>query len=120
MSENPVVRDERVIPVLPDAAVKLFGFCRRSGRIVCGAGQVLASVTGRRPPFVVVIASDASDRTEKQIYDKCSFRDVKLVRTVLTGAELAHLLGKDGVVMAAGATDSAIAAQIIRHIPADE
>ena len=119
MSENPEVKS-RVIPVLPENAVRLLGFCRRSGRIVCGAGQVLASVTGKRPPFVVVIASDASDRTEKQIYDKCSYRGVKLARTDMTGAELAQLLGKDGVVMAAGATDSAIATQMIRHIPSEE
>ena len=119
MSENPEVK-VRAIPTLPENAVKLLGFCRRSGRIVCGAGQVLAAVTGKRPPSVVVIASDASDRTEKQIYDKCSYRDVRLARTGLTGEELAHLLGKDGVVMAAGATDSAIAAQIIRHIPDGE
>ncbi len=114
MSETSEMVRERSIPMMPDKALKLLGFCRRSGKIVCGAGQVLATVTGKRPPSVAVIASDASDRTEKQLFDKCSYRGVKLLRTTVGGEELAHLLGKNGVVMAAAATDPGIAAQIIR------
>jgi len=106
--------ENRIIPLLPDGGLKLLGFCRRSGKIVCGAGQVLAAVTGKRPPSVVVIASDASTRTEKQIYDKCSFREVKLYRTAATGEEMAHLFGKSSVVMAVGATDPGIGGQIVR------
>ena len=113
MTDKPQIND-KTIPVMPDGAMKLLGFCRRSGKIVCGASQVLTTITGKRPPFVVVIASDASQRTEKQLSDKCSFRDVKLYRANATGEQLAQLLGKSGVVMAAGATDSGIAAQIIR------
>ena len=111
--------ESRDIPYLPESGVKLLGFCRRCGKIVCGAGQVLAAVTGKRPPEVVVIASDASDRTEKQLYDKCSYRAVTITRTSYTGEELAHLLGKEGVVMAAGATDPGIARQIIRQLPSE-
>lgn len=109
----------RNIPLMPDAAVKLLGFCRRSGRLVCGAGQVLAAVSGKRPPNVVVLASDASERTAKQIFDKCSYRSVKLYRVNVTGDELARLFGKSSVVMAAGATDPGIAAQIIRLSDSD-
>ena len=113
MTENPQING-RNIPVLPESAAKLLGFCRRSGKLVCGAGQVLAAVSGKRPPMVVVIASDASERTEKQIYDKCSYRKVKLFRIAATGEEMAHLFGKSSVVMAAGATDPGIASQIIK------
>lgn len=104
---------ECAIPQIPDSAMKLLGFCRRSGRIVCGAGQVLSAMTGKHPPMVVVIASDASDRTVKQLRDKCSFRNIKLARASCTGEEFAALLGKSGVVMAAGATDTGIAARMI-------
>ncbi len=104
----------RSIPVMPESAVKLLGFCRRSGKMVLGASQVLTTVSGKRPPNVVVIASDASERTEKQLFDKCSFRGIKLYRAAVTGEGLAHLLGKIGVVMAVGATDPGIATQIIR------
>ncbi len=102
------------IKIIPDSALKLLGFCRRSGKMVCGAGQVLASVSGKRPPLVVVMASDASERTKKQLSDKCSYRGVRLTAATIGGEELAKLLGKTGAVMAAGATDPAIAAQIIR------
>ena len=102
------------IPVMPESAMKLLGFCRRSGKLICGAGQVLAAVTGKRAPGVVVIASDASERTTKQLFDKCSYKGVKLYRANATGEEMAHLFGKSSVVMAAGATDPGIASQIIR------
>lgn len=114
MSDASSTAADRTIPTLPDKALALLGFCRRNGKIVCGAGQVLAAVTGKRPPYVVVIASDASARTQKQLIDKCSYRGIKLVRASSDGEKLAHFLGKCGVVMAAGATDPAIARQIIR------
>ena len=113
MTEKPQI-NERNIPLMPESALKLLGFCRRSGKLVCGAGQVLTVIAGKRPPSVVVVASDASERTEKQIYDKCSFREIKLFRAPATGEEMAHLFGKSSVVMAAGATDPGIAAQIIK------
>ena len=116
MRESGDVSRDRHIPHLPEKGLKLLGFCRRSGKIVCGASQVLAAVTGKRPPIVAVIASDASERTKKQLFDKCSFRDVMLARADVTGEELARLLGKTGAVMAAGATDPAIGAQICRLI----
>ncbi len=114
MNESPEnIRDRRV-RILPENALKLFGFCRRSGKLVCGAGQVIASLTGKRPPCAVVIASDASERTRKQLAGKCSYRGVMLAETAATGEKLAHILGKTGVVMAAGAADPTIGKEIIR------
>lgn len=120
MRENGDSVRDRHIPHLPEKGLKLLGFCRRSGKIVCGASQVLATVTGKRPPIVAVIASDASERTAKQLFDKCSYRDVVLAKADVTGEELARLLGKTGAVMAAGATDPAIGAQICRLIKKSE
>ena len=120
MSDSSETKERPRIAPLPEKGLKLLGFCRRSGKIVCGAGQVLAAVTGKRPPTVVVIASDASERTEKQIFDKCSYRGICLARADATGEEMAHMLGKSGVVMAAGATDPAIGTQILRLIKDSE
>ena len=114
MSDNSEFSSVRHIPDLPEAGLKLLGFCRRSGKLVMGAGQVLSQITGKRPPAVAVIAADASERTEKHLYDKCSYRNIILARASVTGEEMAHLLGKSGVVMACGVGDSGIAAQIIR------
>ena len=116
MSDSGDVRLDREIAGLPEGALKLLGFCRRSGRIVCGAGQVLSAVSGKRPPGMVVIASDASYRTVKQVCDKCDYRGIKVARTSLTGGELARLLGKTGCLMAVGSADPAISAQIVRML----
>lgn len=116
VSENGDMLPLRRIPDLPEKGLKLLGFCRRSGRIVCGASQVIAAISGKRPPKVAIIASDASERTEKQLYDKCSYRGVALARAGVSGEELAHLLGKTGAIMAVGATDADIGAQMLRLI----
>lgn len=102
------------LPETTEQAVKLLGFAARSRRIVCGAGQVIAQITSRTPPTVAVIASDASERTLKQLTDKCRSHGVRAVRTKLTGAELADLLGKGGATMAAAPTDQSIASEIVR------
>lgn len=105
---------------LPDGAMKLLGFCRRSGKLICGVGQVMAAVTGKRPPAVAVLAADASERTEKQLSDKCSYYGVRLYRAEVSGEELAHVFGKSGTVMAVGAADDGIAKQIIRMVESSE
>lgn len=102
------------LPLVPEEALRLLGFCRRSGRVVIGASQVLAAVTGKKPPLIVIVAADASDRTKKQLRDKCSYRGVPVAASRKDGGELARLLGKDGTVMAAGATDAALGGQMIR------
>lgn len=105
---------------LPDGAIKLLGFCRRSGKLICGVGQVMAAVTGKRPPAVAVIAADASERTQKQLSDKCSFYGVRLYRAGVSGDELAHVFGKAGTVMAVCAADDGISKQIIRMAESGE
>lgn len=109
-----------VLPEAPESAVKLLGFAARSRRIVCGAGQVISQITSRTSPAIVVIASDASERTRKQLTDKCRSHGVTAVRTALDGAALAELLGKSSSVAAAAPTDRSIASEIARRTFGDK
>ncbi len=99
---------------LPDSALPYLGFCRRSGRVIIGTDAIITALRGKRPPYLVIVSSDASERTSKQLSDKCASYSVPALVSSKTGEETARLLGKSGTVMAVAATDEGLAAQMLR------
>ena len=61
-----------------DKAYRMIGMAKRAGKAVTGIDGVLNSVKNGKS-FLVVMASDASDNTKKQISDKCSSYNVRLI-----------------------------------------
>ncbi len=82
---------------------KLIGLCRAAGGVTMGAEAVLDEVRRGRAKFVL-LASDASARTRKQITDKCNYYHVKLIDGTYTGEALAGMLGKHSCCAAAAFT----------------
>ena len=76
--------------------------CRKAGAVTAGVGAALDAVrrTGGRPA-AVVLASDASDRTKKQLRDKCAFYGVDLFEIPAPSDELGRFLGKGSLCAAA-------------------
>ncbi|MBE6709644.1 MAG: ribosomal L7Ae/L30e/S12e/Gadd45 family protein [Clostridia bacterium] len=79
------------------------GLCRAAGGITTGFDLVLGEVRRKKAVFVL-IADDASDRTAKQISDKCEFYEVPYFPAGMTADELAHLIGKRSACAAAAFT----------------
>ena len=90
------------------------GFARKSGGAVFGTDAVIAEVrrSGAAGRICVAASSDASDRTLKQIRDKCSHYGVRLVEAGLTGDEIARAAGKKMTVSAVAITDKNLAKAI--------
>lgn len=82
---------------------KLIGLCRAAGGVTVGFDSVLADVRGGRAKFVIA-ASDASDRTRKQLSDKCKYYHVTCFEGAYTSAELAQMLGRRSGCVAAAFT----------------
>ncbi len=59
---------------------KLIGLCRAAGGVACGTDAALGEVRRGRAKFVL-IASDVSDRTRKQLTDKCKYYHVTCFET---------------------------------------
>lgn len=108
--------NDTVLPQVPESAIRLLGFAARSRKLLCGASRVLAQITSKEPPTIVIIAADASARTRKQLTDKCRYRKIPVAMTSLTGDELAATLGSSASVMAASPTDRSICAEILKSI----
>ncbi len=88
----------------------LIGLGARAGSIVVGTSGVRAGL--RRDEFAaVVLASDASSRTEEKVRRLAEAREVRLVDGP-TAAEIGARLGR-GTVQAVGIKDARLAAGIV-------
>ena len=71
----------------------MIGLCRRAGRLGCGTDKVVSALkTGG--VYLVLLATDPSARTEKEVRDKCAFRQIPLLPVPLTRDELGKAAGK--------------------------
>ena len=82
---------------------RYIGLCMAAGGVITGADSVLGAVRGGKAKFVL-IARDASDRTKKQITDKCTYYNVKYCIGEYDSAALAQMLGKRLLCSAAALT----------------
>ena len=94
----------------------MLGLARRAGKIVFGTTLVRDSLRGKKKPFLVLIASDASENSRKRISDSCAFYNATLARLDLTGEELGKIIGKDSDVMCVALTDESMANAIKEKI----
>ena len=78
---------------------RTIGLCRAAGGVVIGTDSVLAEIRRGRAKFLL-IASDASERTLKQLTDKCAFYQVTYYQTDMDSAAMAKVLGKPCVAAA--------------------
>lgn len=90
------------------------GFAARSGNISVGSELTLKAIrrSAGKDGVVAVLASDASERTKKQVSDKCAFYKVFLAACDATSDEIGTALGKTAPVAAAAVTDKSLAAAI--------
>ena len=72
---------------------KYMGLCRAAGGVTTGVDSTLAEVRRGRVKFVL-IASDTSERSTKQLTDKCKFYNTKYFINSYDSAAIAHILGK--------------------------
>lgn len=95
-----------------DKILSYLGFAKKSGCAAVGAGPVLTAVRGSAGT-VVVAASDASDRTKKQIRDKCESYGASLIPDAFTGDEIARAVGSKMTVAAVAVTDKNLSSAIL-------
>lgn len=88
----------------------MIGLCRRANRLGCGAEMVQGALKAGRASLVL-LASDASERTRKQISDKATFYGVPLIALPMDREELGRACGLDSL-SACAVTDAQFARAI--------
>lgn len=101
-------------------ALSYIGFAAASGRLTAGTDTVLdevrrASRRGVQADIIVFLAKDASERTKKQIRDKCSFYGVSLIEAAKSYA-LSDAAGKKCALSAVCVTDRNLARAVRRAL----
>ncbi len=86
---NAVVSEKTFVDALPTLLL-----CRKAGGVTVGVGAALDAVrSAKGKPAAVILAGDASERTKKQVRDKCAFYSVPLFEADITSEKLGALLG---------------------------
>lgn len=95
------------------AVLRMIGLARRARKLAVGTDAVLDAVRSGKTA-VALVASDASERTKKQVGDKCAFHGVTLIKLEADRRSLAAALGsKDGQTSACAVTDRNMAIKIL-------
>jgi uncharacterized protein len=93
---------ERVEKALVTRMMGDLGLARRSGALVLGFDNVLRALDSRRPPALLVEASDGSRDGRRKLWNAARARDLDLaVLDCLSSAELGLALGRENVIHAA-------------------
>ncbi len=69
----------------------MLGLAKRAGKISTGT-FICEKMIKSKKARLVILASDASSNTEKQIKDACTYYNIKLIKC-LNMSELAHAVG---------------------------
>lgn len=92
------------------------GFAARSRKLVLGTDRVLTCVRKKSREAVhdkvVLLAENASERTKKQLYDKCSYYGVSIFE-FSNSETLGHAAGKESAASAVCITDKSLALAVI-------
>ena len=89
---------------MQDKFLMAIGLAKRSGHAVFGTEQVRDSAKAGKARLIIV-ASDVSDNTRKEILDSCAFYKVEAVCVEETMSQLSSALGKLHSVACAALTD---------------
>ncbi len=94
----------------------LLGLAKRAGRLVCGEAACKEAVR-YGSSYLIVLASDTSANTSKNILDSCRFYNVKHI-VLGTKEELGHAVGNSfNAVLSVN--DEGFANGILKHIQAN-
>ncbi|MBP3378133.1 MAG: ribosomal L7Ae/L30e/S12e/Gadd45 family protein [Clostridia bacterium] len=82
---------------------RFIGLCMAAGGVKVGFDLVLGEVRSGRAKFLI-IANDASERTVKQLTDKCKYYGVKYYFSDFSSTDIADMIGKRSSCAAAAFT----------------
>lgn len=100
---------------MTDKILTYVGLAAAKRSVVLGTDLVLKEIRKKKGTVCVLLALDASERTTKQITDKCTFYSVPLIKLDCDMETLGKRVGKISPTACVAVTDSGLAAQIIKH-----
>lgn len=97
-----------------DKILTYLGLAAAKRSVVLGTDLVLREIRKQKGTMCVLLASDASERTKKQITDKCTYYNIPLIFSGVDMEELSKRVGKISPTACAAVTDRGLALQIVK------
>ena len=95
----------------------LIGLTKKSGNLIVGTELTVAELRkDHKTPYLVLLASDASDNTVKRIRNGCAFHKRPLEVLPLAAEELGLLVGKKGAVACVSVINEGLARAIAENV----
>ena len=94
--------------------LRFLGMATAARHTVSGTDLVLSAVRQKVKPGCVVVASDVSERTLKQLTDKCNYYNVPLIKLPSDMYEVGKRTGKGHPVAAVAVNDKSMADEILK------
>ncbi len=98
-----------------DKILTYLGLAAAKRSTVPGTDLVLSEIRKKKGTICVLLASDASERTKKQITDKCTFYNIPLIHPDCDMYTLGKRIGKSSPAACVAVTDRSLAIQIINN-----
>ena len=95
--------------------LQTLGLCRKAGRLIVGTPLVIEAMRGKKPPALVICASDISSASEDKITGKAHHYSVPVLKIECSAECLAHAVGKQGAVVCVAVTDKGFLKAL--HLP---
>ena len=101
-----------------DALLSALGLCAKARAVLFGVPMICEALAAKRKPYLVVSAADNAENSAKRLRDKCAFYGVRLAICDVSGADLAHAVGKTGHLAAVAVTDENLCHLIEKRLSA--
>ncbi|MBE6588341.1 MAG: hypothetical protein E7647_08015 [Ruminococcaceae bacterium] len=103
-----------------DKILTYLGLAAAKRSVVLGTDLVLKEIRKGKGTWCVLLASDASQRTTKQITDKCNFYEIPLIHPDCDMEALGKRVGKASPTACVAVKDRSLAIQIINNSKDEE
>lgn len=98
----------------------MLGICKKAGRLITGSDLVLEAVRSKKStPLLILLSADASANTVKKVRNCCTFYQRRVAVLPITGEQLAHTVGKTGVISSAAITEEGLINAVLKLLTAN-
>ena len=74
-------------------ALLALGLCKKAGKLTVGTPLVCRAIASKNPPALAIVSAEASDNTNKRLYDKCKFYSIPIYELSAGTDEISAALG---------------------------
>ena len=102
--------------MIRNKGLAMLGLASKAGRLTYGCQLVCTAIRNGHKPFLVVLARDSSNNTQKRVINCCTYYNCPYIKADFTIDQLGHAVGRAGSIACVGVNDEGFAKEIETRI----